>query len=206
MMKKLKNLMCAAVISTMFPMVGYCNQVVNGDFSASSTGWAFSGQVVVANSAAYVGCCATGDTGTGNFAAFGGGDGPDDGQITQTIATIAGQQYSLTFLYGAFSSPSGRGTQSIAIAAGDLSTTLVSATSSRELSDVLSSYQYNFVASGATTTLTFTDVSTSTSSIDAFLDNVDVERVSAIPEPSSLGLIGTGFACLGAFYRNRIRR
>jgi len=190
----------------MFPVAGHCNQVVNGDFSAGTTNWTFTGSVVVANSAAYVGCCATGDTGTGNFAAFGGGDQPDNGQISQTFATVSGQEYSLTFLYGAFSSPAGVGTQSVTIASGDLNTTLTSPTSVRELGDVFSSYQYNFVAGAATTTLTFADVSTKTNSIDAFLDNVDVESVSSVPEPSSLGLLAIGFTSLSAFYRNRIRR
>jgi hypothetical protein len=206
MIRLLKSLMVAAVISMVFPVVGHCNQVVNGDFSAGTANWAFTGNVQVADSTAYVGCCASGDTGTGNFAAFGGGDGPDNGQVSQTFATVAGQEYSLTFLYGAFSSPSGVGTQSVTISSGDLNTTLTSPTSVRELGDVFSSYQYNFVAGGATTTLTFADVSTNTSSIDAFLDNVDVESVSAVPEPSSLGLVGIGFTCLSAFYRNRIRR
>ena len=195
--------MFAAVFSIVFPVAGHCNAVVNGDFSAGSTGWVFSGDVGVFTSAAYDGCCATGDTGTGNFAAFGGGDDPDNGQITQTFATVAGQEYSLTFLYGAFSSPANVGTQSIAITAGGLNTTLTSNASVRNLPDVLTSYQYNFLASGATTALTFTDASTQTDSIDAFLDNVDV---SAVPEPSSLGLAAIGFTCLSAFYRNRIRR
>jgi PEP-CTERM motif len=204
--KILKNTALGALILFMVPAAGHCTPVVNGNFSAGTAGFTFSGNVGVFNSAAYDTCCASGDTGTGNFAAFGGADGPDDGQVSQTIATVAGQEYLLTFQYGAFSSPADRGTQSLLITAGDLDTTLTSGMSERDLSLVLSSYQYEFLASGTSTTLTFADASTSTASIDGFLDTIDVENAPATPEPSALVLLGTGILGMSAFYRNRTWR
>src|ERR1700684_2929925 len=118
--KILKSTALGALISIMVPAAGHCTPVVNGNFSAGTAGFTFSGNVGVFNSAAYDTCCASGDTGTGNFVAFGGSDGPDNGSISQTIVTAPGQEYSLSFQYGAFSSPAARGTQSVSIAAGNL--------------------------------------------------------------------------------------
>ena len=203
----LKCVAFVALISMIVPAVGHCNSVTNGDFVAGNAGFVFSGNVGIFTSADYDSCCATGTTGTGNFSAFGGADGSDDGQITQTIITVPGQEYLLSFQYGAFSSPAGRGTQSLTVFAGDLDTTVISGASDRDLSQVLANYQYEFLATGDTTTLTFADASTVTSSIDGFLDTIDVEKSpSPTPEPSSLLLFGTGVLGLSALCRTRMRQ
>jgi hypothetical protein len=174
--------------------------ITNGDFSLGSAGWIFTGDVIVANSPAYVGCCASGDTGTGNFAAFGGGDEPDNGVIQQSFATTPGANYELSFQYGAFSSPAGLGAQSLAISVGDLNTTLTDPTSVRDLSSLFTTYEYDFTATGALTTITFTDTSSVTDSIDAMLDNVSV---TAVPEPLTLSILGAGLVGVATVRRRR---
>ena len=180
--------------------------LVDGDFSqgisgqSTVPGWTITGNMAIFSSA--TSCCHTGSTGTGNFVNIGGGDGPDDGVIAQTFATVAGQTYVLSFLYGAFSSPEGVGTQSIEVTAGDLDTTIVSNLSVRDHGDVLSSYQLAFDATAASTTLTFTDRSTITRSIDGILDSVTVE----VPEPGSIAVLGSALLGLAWLSRNRRAR
>ena len=198
----LKCFVFVAAITLVAPVAGHCD-VSNGNFTAGTAGWVFTGNVGIFTSAEYDACCATGNTGTGNFAAFGGSDGPDNGHITQTIVTVPGESYLLSFDYGAFSSPAGRGTQMLTITAGGLDTTLTSALSVRDLSSVMSTYQYEFMATGDATTLNFADASQTTSSIDGFLDNV---QVAPTPEPSSLFLLGTGVLGLSTLCRRQMRR
>ena len=146
--------------------------LVDGDFSMGvltqpiAPGWTITGNMAIFDSA--TACCHTGDTGTGRFVNIGGGNGPDNGVITQTFGTVAGQTYVLSFLYGAFSSPAGIGTQSIEVSVGDLDTTIVSNLSERNHSLVLSPYQFAFNATGPLTTVMFTDRSTITNSMMAF--------------------------------------
>lgn len=179
--------------------------VADGDFSSGTIGtstipgWTATGNVDVFSSASA--CCHSGDTGTGNFVLFGGGDGANDGQISQTLTTVAGTEYQLDFLYGATSSPDGLGTQSIAVTVGSLNTTVVSALGQRDFSLVLAPLTFDFLASGPTTTLTFTNASGAlTNSIDGMLDSVSV---TAVPEPTSLLMLAAGLGGLGLTRKRR---
>lgn len=202
------KLFTAAAVLGLVALVSAANAatITNGDFSAGTTGFTFLGNVGIADSPAYVACCASGDTGTGNFAAFGGGNGPNDGSITQIFATTPGASYTLTFQYGAFSNPANIGTQSLAISAGDLATVLTSATSVQDLGLLFTTYNYTFTALAGSTALVFADASgANTNSIDGILDSISVNAVRAVPEPLTLSLFGAGLAGAAGLRRRKIK-
>ena len=187
---------------------GRANLVQNGDFSlgidrtTSITDWTVSytgahtgDSVLFLNSADYRACCGVNDTGTGDFVSYGAGNSPDTGQVSQSFATSPGAKYNLSFLYGSFGFQGAE--QSLTVAAGSLSATITTLTSTVDLSAVLAPYSYTFTATGATTTLSFSDISTITNSVDAFLDNVVVTPAVAAPEPFSLGLLATAWVGVG---------
>lgn len=204
-MRSLTKILAIVAVLLAWSTSARADLVTDGDFSAGTIGtsiipsWTATGNVDVFNAAAA--CCHSGDTGTGNFLLFGGGDGPNDGQVSQTLTTVAGTEYVLSFLYGATSSPAGLGTQSIAVAAGNLNTTVVSGVAQHDYSLVLDPFTFDFQASGPATTLTFSNASgLLTDSIDGILDSVSVV---AVPEPTSLLVFA---ACLGGLGLMRKRR
>lgn len=171
--------------------------LVNGDFGTNDfTGWSTSGAMLVANSAAYVaGASSTGDTGTGSFATFGAFDLGPTGVLSQSIGTVIGQTYNLSFSYGA--AGSNAVVQAILVTAGDLSQTVTSAASTNNLTTALVDYTFSFTATGSSTTITFSDMSAETISVDALLDNV------GIPEPASMLVLGAGLIALAGARRRR---
>lgn len=66
-------------------------------------------------------------------------------------------------------------------------------------------YSYNFTSTGAPTVLTFSLVDTQNGNVGSLLDNVSVVKanVSPTPEPSSLLLLGSGFAALAGIARRK---
>lgn len=170
--------------------------LVNGDFGTNDfTGWASSGATGVADSAFYVAVAgSTGDTGTGSFASFGGGNSGPTGVLSQSIGTVSGQTYNLSFSYGA-AGPNAA-VQTILVTAGDLSRTVTSAASTNNLTTALVDYTFSFTAAGSSTIITFADTSAVTFSVDALLDNV------GIPEPASMLVLGAGLIALAGARRH----
>ena len=214
----------AASCMTLLSTSAHANLIVNGDFE---TGTLFpstsSGAVGIASAAAYVaGAGATGSFPTGQFvAAFGGGDQPATGVITQDFATVAGGQYVLTFDYGNFGAR-GTGSQAIEVSLSNISANstfnlhliFVDPSGTSALGSVLSHNTLSFtvptfIASGSLTTLSFRDVSQFTNSTDGFLDNVSLvgpELANAVPEPDSLLLLMTAIMGLAVGKRFLGRR
>jgi hypothetical protein len=144
----------------------------NGSFESGFTGWAASGNLNVDSSAPYVA------TNGANLVVFNGGQTTPNGVLSQTFSTTPGQNYSLAFDAGAFStvnqsqqsmqvSVSGGGNtpllapQTIIVSAPGNGTTWVP-------------QSFSFTANGTSTTITFQDVSQTTNNVDLVLDNVRV--------------------------------
>ncbi len=111
------------------------------------------------------------------------------GGISQTIATTAGNTYSLTFDYGSnVEYPIDTALLNVTGASSLISETLAPTTSP------FRSYSNSFVANSATTTIDFSSLSTNNTGFGGvFLDNVSVSLTSeAVPEPSSIALLGLG--------------
>ena len=176
--------------------------VVNGDFEATplGSGWTLTPTTAVAAVAAYAGCCAgPGVYPGGSNAAFFGWGNQEGGSISQYISTVIGQQYVVTFGYGAIAASLPQQLRAAVDNTG-VSNLVVSATGTFDRSAILSAYSLSFVANATTTRLSFTDISTVTNNVDGVLDDVSV---TAVPEPGSYAMMLAGLAMVGAVARRR---
>ncbi len=163
----------------------------NGSGQPSLAGWnASSSGVNAASEASYASCCGGQNTSAADLAAFGSGQ-TSGGSLAQTFATVAGQTYTLTFLYGAFGA---NDPQSLAVSVGNLATSVANSTGSSNFTNLFNTETFLFTALGATSTLTFRDTSTAGSSTDGLLENVAVSGAVPVPEPASLALLAVSAA------------
>ncbi|MCP4334619.1 MAG: DUF642 domain-containing protein, partial [Gammaproteobacteria bacterium] len=144
--------------------------VINGTFDSDISNWATTGTVQ-----------GSGDNGGSLRFGYSNGVGPHTAQ--QTIATIAGATYELTFDYKDNSSSRSQSLQVTADGTGNLLDT------GHIVTDIAGNtyvrYSYSFTADSTSTTLVFTDTSDTsgltthgTVSVDGFLDNISVQYTS----------------------------
>jgi hypothetical protein len=126
--------------------------------------------------------------------------GPPFGGLSQNIATVAGTQYVLSFYLGTYTQRWGGPPVSILASAGGTSQNFSVLTTST--SSTWTPFSMLFTANGPTTTVNLTGAA-------GFeyigLDNVSVEQVGTVPEPSSLSLIVSAAGLL-VCARYRFRR
>lgn len=186
MYNALKALGFAVALVTL-PVTGaFATELVsNGGFESSDfTDWTLTGNT------SFTGV-ATGIAHSGTYGAFFGQIG-STGTISQTLNTVAGQAYSLSFwLHNDGGSPN---SFDASIDGVDVLT----------LSDAPSfdytQYVFAFVASGTTTPLVFTFQQ---DPAFWYLDDISVSDGTPAPEPMTIALLGAGLAGFGAMRRKR---
>jgi len=104
---------------------------------------------------------------------FNGGDQTPDAVVSQTVATVPGVTYELSFDYGAFSDSFPGTLQELGVQATGVAT-LLDETIDDTASDptTFESFVFQFTADSDTTTIVFTDLSIETLSVDGNLDDV----------------------------------
>ena len=131
-----------------------------------------------------------------------GGNGTAGATLSQTFDTVAGVNYTVGYYVTA--QQIGNGPQSYSAEAFNGTTQLGS--DSADVPQALQwvKHSFDFVATGASSTLRFTDSSNgpAAGNINWALDNVSV---SAVPESSTLGLMSLGLAALAFLKRGKSR-
>ena len=201
------------------------NLLVNGDFEGGvnevglPNGWTYSAQVSsgpyntanvgVVKGSAFVPCC--GVTGTGpqlanHVVTFGGGDSDNaGGYLGQRFATKIGSPYKVTFDLGAIGNSNSQ-TMGVAIddgvSKGWLFAQAYKVYGDNDLGSTLHRLSFSFIAPTAHSIIYFSNYLSSTQSIDAIIDNVNI--AAAAPEPAGWVMMLGGFALAGASLRRRL--
>lgn len=143
--------------------------LANGSFEADEASWIMTGSRVVAPAGApYVPFHGT------KLLVMNGGNAPPNAVIAQTFTTTAGTEYTLSFNSGILAASIQQRLQVAVTGSSSLVSETIVLTGNNANASVWTPRSYVFIANSATTTLTFTDVSTTTSGGDLLLDNVAV--------------------------------
>jgi Protein of unknown function (DUF642)/PEP-CTERM motif len=185
------------------PVGGFTN-FTNG--SGAITGWTVVGPQVSVVSNSYVSECCTfpAEDGLQWLDLTGDGSNRDTEGVEQTVATMQGTQYTLSFWVGNVYDPRGiYGTTSTADVYIN-GTEVMAATNSNMTTGTQTWEQFNymFTADGSSTTIEFLNGDPSNDNTNG-LDNVTLNATGAAPEPSSLLLFGAGLCGLGITFKRK---
>ncbi len=157
--------------------------LVNGSFESDFSGWTTTGNQNIQSSAPY---SATNGT---KLVGFNGGQLAPNAVLSQSFATVPGQNYSLNFDVGTLSYVSAQQKLQVTVAgSSNLLTQVITLNATSGGNNVWSPRNFNFVANSSTTTLTFRDQSPTSNSIDLTLDNVRVTETGAAPNTAPVAV------------------
>lgn len=120
--------------------------------------------------------------------------------ISQTIETKVGETYALSFLYSARPGVSAASNPIDAYLNGALFVN-ADADGTHSSANNWTPFSKTFVASGRFTTITFAATGVS----DSYGGSLDKVAVSAVPEPTTAGMLLAGLGALGLIIRRRTR-
>ena len=138
----------------------------NGSFESDFTGWTQAGNMEIKSATPYVA------TNGAKLVAFNTGQSPPNGVLSQNFTTTVGIPYVLSFDAGAFGATTQQLLQVSVTGASNLVTQTVAVTGLGGSSTRWLPQSFAFVANSTTTTMTFTDVSSTSTNVDLVLDNV----------------------------------
>jgi len=196
--KSLKVALVAAMLSAGYAQAS-TELVVNGNFE-SFTGGAFTGYETVGNGQTTITGWNVSDTSVdlinnGQYGAINGTSidmlgTPGPGAISQTLNTVAGKSYTLSF--------------DLSRNPGDSSALFVSLNGGNATeytgTTTATPYSMNFIATSNSTVLKFESAATVAYS-GAVIDNVSV--MAAVPEPETYGMLLAGLGLIGFMARRR---
>lgn len=193
------RIMAAAAALALLGSVSFAsaaNLVSNGNFSSELDFWNPAGGIVNAIAETdYNGINGVPRSGVNYWAAFGGGQFPG-GVLSQSLTTIVGQVYNLTFTYGAWGDSNG---QDLKVSAGswtELLTVGVGDLTKDWATLATKTFSFNFTANSTSTLLSFKDVSLNSANADGVLTDVSVTAVPGPEAGAGLGALGIGAAAL----------
>lgn len=175
--------------------------ITNGNFEAaggSLAGWTATDNVVAIKGSAYVqfaGGVGSPAAQANTFASFGAGGTAGTETLSQTLGTVAGRTYNLSFDYGSFSSD-----QTVTLFVGGAQIGSYTGTGTNNLDTIFNTATYSFTGTGNPTSILFSVVTALNDDRDALVDNVSV---SAVPDAATWTLLIAGFVMVGAAARRR---
>ncbi len=171
-------------IVTVSLSIGVSQLLVNGSFENGETGWTMTGNRVVYTS-----------DGTYNafqgskMAIFNAGESTPNAVVSQSFATVPGETYNLDFHMGILALNSSQQTLRIQVSNTTVPFNVTETlTGNGAGNSVWTPKSYTFVANATTTTLTFTDISTTTGAVDLMLDNVRVTGAGGAPNTAPVAV------------------